>query len=100
LRIALTHEFGIDHEVTYIDVCQEATITIPERHVQLEPDVFALDQMPVGLRSRVAEGLNAEITYMLMSPLDVYLDCGTVDYPEHLRSECVPRAERDRRRRR
>ena len=46
--IALTHEFGIDHEVTHIDVSQEATITIPERHVQLDPDVFALDQMPVG----------------------------------------------------
>jgi hypothetical protein len=61
LRIALTHELGIDHEVTHIDVSQEATITIPERHIQLEPDAFALDQMPVGLSSRVAEGPRGSI---------------------------------------
>jgi hypothetical protein len=31
LRIALTHELGIDHEVTHRDIRQEATITTPER---------------------------------------------------------------------
>jgi hypothetical protein len=38
--------------------------------------------------------------YTLMSALDVHLDRGPVDHPKHLRSECVPGAERDRRRRR
>jgi hypothetical protein len=42
-RIALTQELGIDHEDPYIDIGQESTIASPERHVQLKPDVLALD---------------------------------------------------------
>jgi hypothetical protein len=98
--IALTHELGIDHEATNIDVGQEVTIKIPQRHVQLEPDVLALDQMSVDLSRRGVEGFNAEITYRLMSSPEGYQDCRPVNHPEYLRSERVPRAERDHGRRR
>jgi hypothetical protein len=93
--IALTHELGIDQEAPHRDVGQEVTLPIPERYVQLKPDLLALDQLPVDRRRRGAEGRNAEISYYLMSSPEVYLDCRPVNYPEYLRSKRVPGAERD-----
>jgi hypothetical protein len=48
--IALTHELGIDQEAPHRDVGQEVTLPIPERYVQLKPDLLALDQLPVDRR--------------------------------------------------
>jgi hypothetical protein len=74
---------------------RQTPITIPERHVQLNPDALALDEMPVGLSGWLAQDFDAKVGDVLMAAAEVHLDRRAVNHPEHLRAERIPRTERD-----